>query len=238
MKTWCWPLGTSRMRRHWRRSWTASPPPHRSPTRSPQPTSSCWPSGWTSSESWLPRSGVSSTARSSSIRRIPSVSTTTASPSARFPRERPPGSVIAGLLPPGAHYVKAFGTLGAPLLADEAYRSPRRTVLFYATDDDVAAAAAERLITAAGFDPVKAGGVEVAARLEVPGGDLNGQVLGLDDAPRLSRLDDVGERSRPGPGGAGTSTPRRRLTSSEQRWDDDRVGNWHPERSGHTPASG
>lgn len=92
------------------------------------------------------------------------------------------GSVIAGLLPPGAHYVKAFGTLGAPLLADEAYRSPQRTVLFYATDDDVAAAAAERLITAAGFDPVKAGGVEVAARLEGPGGDLNGQVLGLDDA--------------------------------------------------------
>lgn len=92
------------------------------------------------------------------------------------------GAVIAGLLPPGAHYVKAFGTLGAPLLADEAYRSPQRAVLFYATDDDLAAAAAERLITAAGFEPVKAGGVEDAARLEVPGGDLNGQVLGLDDA--------------------------------------------------------
>jgi len=92
------------------------------------------------------------------------------------------GAVVAGLLPPGAHYVKAVGTLDAPLLADEAYRSPQRAVLFYATDDDVAAAAAERLIAVAGFEPVKAGGVEDAGRLEVPGGDLNGQVLGLDDA--------------------------------------------------------
>ena len=98
------------------------------------------------------------------------------------------GSVVAGLLPPGAHYVKAFGTLGAPSLAAEAYRAPRRVALFYATDDEVAAAAAEGLITAAGFEPVKAGGAEDAARIEVPGGDLhqngglNGQVLDLDEA--------------------------------------------------------
>jgi predicted dinucleotide-binding enzyme len=97
-------------------------------------------------------------------------------------------SVVAGLLPPGAHYVKAFGTLGAPSLAAEAYRAPRRVALFYATDDEVAAAAAEGLITAAGFEPVKAGGAEDAARIEVPGGDLhqngglNGQVLDLDEA--------------------------------------------------------
>jgi len=51
-----------------------------------------------------------------------------------------------------------------------------------------AIAAAEGLITAAGFEPVKAGGAEDAARIEVPGGDLhqngglNGQVLGLDAA--------------------------------------------------------
>jgi predicted dinucleotide-binding enzyme len=80
------------------------------------------------------------------------------------------GSVVAGLLPAGAHYAKAFGTLGASSLATEAFRAPRRVVLFYATDDDVAAAAAERLITAAGFEPIQAGGLADAARLEVPGG--------------------------------------------------------------------
>jgi len=98
------------------------------------------------------------------------------------------GSVVVGLLPAGAHYVKALGTLGAASLAAEADRAPRRVVLFYATDDEVAAAAAERLIGAAGFEPVKAGGVADAARLEVPGGDLhqngglNGQILDLDQA--------------------------------------------------------
>jgi predicted dinucleotide-binding enzyme len=98
------------------------------------------------------------------------------------------GSVVAGLLPAGAHYVKAFGTLGAASLAAEADRAPRCAVQFYATDDEVAAAAAEGLIGAAGFEPVKAGGVADAARLEVPGGDLHqngglqGRVLDLDQA--------------------------------------------------------
>jgi predicted dinucleotide-binding enzyme len=98
------------------------------------------------------------------------------------------GSVVAGLLPTGAHYVKAFGTLGAPSLASEGNRAPRHAVLFYATDDDRAAAAIERLITAAGFDPVKAGGVKDAGRVEVPGGDLhqhgglNGRLLDLHEA--------------------------------------------------------
>jgi hypothetical protein len=83
--------------------------------------------------------------------------------------------------------VKAFGTLGADSLASAANREPRRAVLFYATDDDVAAAAIERLISAAGFDPLKAGGVADAGRIEVPGGDLhqsglNGQLLDLDQA--------------------------------------------------------
>jgi predicted dinucleotide-binding enzyme len=97
------------------------------------------------------------------------------------------GSVIAGLLPAGAHFVKAFGTLGAASLAASANRSPRRAVLFYATDDDEAAAAAERLISAAGFDPVKAGGVKDALRIEVFGdlhdfGGLNGKLLDVDEA--------------------------------------------------------
>src|SRR5919202_4161089 len=90
-----------------------------------------------------------------------------------LPEDQAAGSVVARLLPADAHYVKAFGTLGAPSLASGANRSPQRAVLFYATDDAQAAATIERLISIAGFDPVKAGGVKDAARIEVPGGDLH-----------------------------------------------------------------
>jgi predicted dinucleotide-binding enzyme len=91
------------------------------------------------------------------------------------------------LLPAGAHYVKAFGTLGADALAAGAYREPRRAVLFYATDDDAAATTIERLIRSAGFDPLKAGGVAAAGRIEAPGGDLhqfglNGELVDRDQA--------------------------------------------------------
>lgn len=87
------------------------------------------------------------------------------------------GSVIAELTPGSAHFAKAFGTLAAPTLAASAQRSPRG-VLFYATDDDTARAAVERLITAAGYDPVRAGGVDASLRIEV-GGDLH-ELGGLD----------------------------------------------------------
>jgi predicted dinucleotide-binding enzyme len=105
-----------------------------------------------------------------------------------LPDDQSAGSVVAALLPTGAHYVKAFGTLAADSLASAANRDPRRTVLFYATDDAAAAATVERLISAAGFDPLKVGGVAEAGRIEVPGGDLhqnsglNGQLLDLDQA--------------------------------------------------------
>jgi 8-hydroxy-5-deazaflavin:NADPH oxidoreductase len=105
-----------------------------------------------------------------------------------LPDDQSAGSVVSAMLPTGAHYVKAFGTLGADSLASAANRDPRRAVLFYATDDDPAAAAIERLIRAAGFDPLKVGGVADAGRIEVPGGDLhengglNGQLLDLDQA--------------------------------------------------------
>jgi predicted dinucleotide-binding enzyme len=61
-------------------------------------------------------------------------------------------------------------------------------VLFYATNDDRAAAAIGRLITVSGFDPVRAGDVSEAVRLEVPGGDLHqngglgGKLLDADQA--------------------------------------------------------
>jgi predicted dinucleotide-binding enzyme len=98
------------------------------------------------------------------------------------------GSVVAGLLPAGAHYVKAFGTLGAASLAGDAFWSPRRAELFYATHDRAAGSAIERLIRTAGFDPLSAGGVADAGRLEFPGGDLHqngglgGAVIDLDEA--------------------------------------------------------
>jgi len=104
-----------------------------------------------------------------------------------LPERESAGSVVAALLPAGGHYVKAFGTLGADALAGSANREPRRAVLFYATDDDIAATTIERLIRAAGFDPFKAGGVADAGRIEAPCGDLHqfgfqGELVDLDRA--------------------------------------------------------
>src|SRR4029077_14464036 len=104
-----------------------------------------------------------------------------------LPEGQSSGSVVAALLPAGAHYVKAFGTLAAESLASAANREPQSAVLLYATDDDAAATTIERLIHAAGFEPLKAGGVADAGRVEMPGGDLhqagrNGALLDLDEA--------------------------------------------------------
>jgi predicted dinucleotide-binding enzyme len=100
------------------------------------------------------------------------------------------GSVIAGLLPKAAHFVKAFGTVAADKLAEAANQSPERAVLFYATDDDTAASTVERLISAAGFDPVKVGGVDQAIRIEMFGdlhefGGLNGRLVTATEAQAL-----------------------------------------------------
>jgi 8-hydroxy-5-deazaflavin:NADPH oxidoreductase len=103
-----------------------------------------------------------------------------------LPEGQSQGSLVAAMLPAGAQYVKAFGTLDAGSLASSANRAPRRAVLFYATDDDRAAAAIERLITVAGFDPVRAGSLSEAGRIEMPGGDLHlatlGRLLDADEA--------------------------------------------------------
>jgi predicted dinucleotide-binding enzyme len=99
-----------------------------------------------------------------------------------LPEGQSSGSVVAGLLPASAHYVKAFGTLGAvEQLATSANRDPR-VVLFYATDDDTAEATAQRLIRAAGFEPLKVGGVSDAGRIEGPDGELQGRIFDLDEA--------------------------------------------------------
>jgi len=96
-------------------------------------------------------------------------------------------SVIAELLPADAHLVKAFGSLGAEALAASSNRTPRRAVLFYATDDKRAAGTVERLIATAGFEAVKAGGLRDAIRIEVFGdlhqfGGLNGNVVAAEEA--------------------------------------------------------
>jgi predicted dinucleotide-binding enzyme len=104
-----------------------------------------------------------------------------------LPDDQSAGSIVAALLPASAHYVKAFGTLGADSLASSANREPQRVALFYATGDDIAAGTVERLIRAAGFEPVKAGGLADAIRLEGPNGalsqgGLNGELLDLEQA--------------------------------------------------------
>jgi 8-hydroxy-5-deazaflavin:NADPH oxidoreductase len=98
-----------------------------------------------------------------------------------LPEGESSGCVVAGLLPAGTHYVKAFGTVGADQLATGANHEPR-IVLFYATDDDAAEATAQRLIRAAGFEPLKVGGVSDAGRIEGPDGELQGRILDLDEA--------------------------------------------------------
>jgi predicted dinucleotide-binding enzyme len=106
-------------------------------------------------------------------------------PTRTLPEGQSSGSIVAGLLPPSAHYVKAFGTLAADALSGSALRQPRRALLFYATDDDVAGTTIERLIRVAGFDALKAGGLDAVGRIEAPGGDLhqfglNGEIVDLD----------------------------------------------------------
>jgi 8-hydroxy-5-deazaflavin:NADPH oxidoreductase len=103
-----------------------------------------------------------------------------------LPDDQSAGAIVASLLPASTHYVKAFGTLSAESLAEAANREPR-VALFYATDDAAAATTIERLIRAAGFDPMNAGGASAALRIEMPGGDLhqfglNGELLDLDGA--------------------------------------------------------
>lgn len=85
---------------------------------------------------------------------------------------------------PGAAWVKAFNTLTAGFQASASGRTgPDRVVMFYATNADGAAGAAEALITDAGFDPVATG---TLARTDVghqePKGDLYGEEFHRDDA--------------------------------------------------------
>jgi 8-hydroxy-5-deazaflavin:NADPH oxidoreductase len=101
-----------------------------------------------------------------------------------LPEGQSSGEVVAGWLPVGARLAMAFGTLSADLFESSSNRSPEPAVLFYVTDDDRAGEEAERLIRTAGFEPVKAGGIEQSGRLEV-GGDLHDLVVGPAEARSL-----------------------------------------------------
>jgi predicted dinucleotide-binding enzyme len=97
------------------------------------------------------------------------------------------GQQIARLLPPDTRYVKAFGALGAESLDATRTENGDKVAFFYATDDDAAGAAVADLITQAGWDAVRAGGVEDTARIEVFGdlhefGGLNGRLLSKSEA--------------------------------------------------------
>jgi predicted dinucleotide-binding enzyme len=97
---------------------------------------------------------------------------------------------LAPLVPQGAWYVKAFGSLSADMLDSTVTDAGERPVLFYAADDEQAGKVVADLITKAGFDPVRAGGIEATGRIEVfgdlhPFGGLNGRLVGRAEALQL-----------------------------------------------------
>ena len=98
-----------------------------------------------------------------------------------LPKGQASGEVVAGWLPAGARLAMAFGSMSADLFESSANRSPEPAVLFYATDDDRAGEEVERLIRAAGFEPLRIGGIEQSGRFEV-GGDLHDLVVGTAEA--------------------------------------------------------
>jgi 8-hydroxy-5-deazaflavin:NADPH oxidoreductase len=101
-----------------------------------------------------------------------------------LPKGQSSGEVVAGWLPAGTRLAMAFGTMSADLFESASHRSPKLAVLFYVTDDDRAGEEVGRLIRTAGFEPVRAGGIEQSGRLEV-GGDLHDLVVGLAEARSL-----------------------------------------------------
>jgi predicted dinucleotide-binding enzyme len=101
-----------------------------------------------------------------------------------LPEGQSSGEIVAGWLPAGTHLAMAFGTMSADRLESSSNRSPKRAVLFYASDDARAGEVVERLIRTAGFEPVKVGGIDQSGRLEV-GGDLHDLVVDPEEARSL-----------------------------------------------------
>jgi predicted dinucleotide-binding enzyme len=98
-----------------------------------------------------------------------------------LPEAQSSGEVIAGWLPAGTRLAMAFGTLSADVLESSSRRPPDPAVLFYVADDGGAGEGVERLIRTAGFEPLRAGGLDQSSRLEV-GGELHDLVAGIAEA--------------------------------------------------------
>ena len=77
--------------------------------------------------------------------------------------------IFSELIPNGAKLVKAFGTLGADTLKNEAFNESERKTLFYASDNINTNPQIEELISASGFEPLHIGGIEQSIRIEVFG---------------------------------------------------------------------
>jgi predicted dinucleotide-binding enzyme len=101
-----------------------------------------------------------------------------------LPKGQSSGEAVAAWLPPRARLAMAFGTLSADIFESSSNRTPELAVLFYATDDHSAGEQVERLIRAAGFEALKAGGLQQSGRLEV-GGDLHDLVVGAAEGRSL-----------------------------------------------------
>jgi hypothetical protein len=87
-----------------------------------------------------------------------------------IPQDQSSGQILAGLLPPGVKFVKAFGSLSAQSLKSGTRHTPEPYVLFYyASDGRDAGNSVADLIKASGFAPVRIGGVNQSIRIDVFG---------------------------------------------------------------------
>lgn len=100
------------------------------------------------------------------------------------------GQQNAALLPQGVHFVKALGTMSAANLGKETTGSGEKVAQLFATDDPVAQERITHLLRLGGWEPVKAGGLDIASRIEVGGawhdrGGLSGRILSKEEAEKL-----------------------------------------------------
>lgn len=84
-------------------------------------------------------------------------------------RDQSAGKLLSAIAPADAVLVKAFGTLGAGSLLNDAFSEPERKVLFYASDSTNSNQIIEALITDSGFAPFHIGGIDQSIRIEVFG---------------------------------------------------------------------
>ncbi|WP_237186144.1 NADPH-dependent F420 reductase [Rothia nasimurium] len=94
------------------------------------------------------------------------------------------------LLPQGVHFVKALGTMSAANRGKETTGSGEKVAQLFATDDPVAQERITHLLRLGGWEPVKAGGLDIASRIEVGGawhdrGGLSGRILSKEEAEKL-----------------------------------------------------